>query len=97
MLLLGIILYSLVGVAFVRPVAGHIAWSTSNSYHQKHPDGSDWGWGTFVGIMCAFVWPLLVIAYISDKIMPAIGAEKKMLEKQKDERIKQLERELDIK
>jgi hypothetical protein len=79
------IIYILIGMAIIRPVAGHLAWSWhyaqithySILYRGKiKPSSDQWTGATVLAVLAGAVWPMILFAGLSGKILPSIGAEK---------------------
>lgn len=95
--------YSLVALAIVRPIAGHLAWKHSagrsswcrnchGSYPTCEPPADAWfGWG-LAAAAASVVWPLLVIWRVSGRVK--VGAESRALVATQAERIRELEHEV---
>lgn len=77
------IIYVLIGLATIRPVAGHFAWKRLLHDKRRYPtlDGNktepdDWFEAYFAAFWLAWVWPIYIINAVTTKLLPAVGAEK---------------------
>jgi hypothetical protein len=98
------ILYAVSVLLLARPVAGHIAWSISDHFNQKRPDGLDWTTGALFGIFwptVAAIYAGILVARVSMKafyagtsMLPAktIGAEARAQHRLRQQSIKNLEK-----
>lgn len=103
LLTVGVVLYGVVALLCVRPVAGHCAWYQRNHWweHQKGPDAIDWFAGLIVGLLIGAIWPLAAFALILGPRlpfpqMPKIGEERAAQQKADLERLRRMERELGL-
>lgn len=94
-----IIIYAVIGLATIRPAAGHFAWKKFYRDKQKYyclydgqTEPDDWFDAYAGAILMAFIWPTYLITTLASKY--PIGAEKQaQLEaeiKARDKRDKEL-------
>ncbi len=91
--------YVLVALVCVRLVAGHAAWSMfekARPLRRQGPDGWEWSAATILGLLAGMVWPLVGVVLVAGRVLPSVGAEARHEAKVKDERIRELERQLEI-
>lgn len=92
-----LVIYGIIWALTVRPLTGHIAWHQAiNTYHQSKPDFGDWLWYGMGAAFLALFWPICLLVLASGKFLPKIGAEREAQVRLQKERIKELERELNI-
>jgi phosphotransferase system glucose/maltose/N-acetylglucosamine-specific IIC component len=94
-LILALVPYILVALFVVRPIAGHVAWGAMWA-HQTRPDGTDWMCGLVVGLIAGALWPLAAVWIFLSRATPKIGREREALLKAREERIRELQSELDL-
>lgn len=100
---LTILVYILIGLVTIRPVAGHLAWSMHRNskirypyLHGKdtHPNGEQWTGGVLTACGLACLWPAIILWYVTQEFIPSIGSERQaQLEAEnaaRDERDKEL-------
>lgn len=89
------IAYGLAALVAARSIAGAIAWSwTPNSLRRDGtPDFGQWLGAAALGVMVGLVWPLALVVWKLPA--PVIGAERSQRLRERNERIKELERELE--
>jgi hypothetical protein len=79
------------------PLSRNLAWVFTE--RDDEPEGMDWFFGYMMGAMLTWFWPLAVIVALGD-VVPKVGVDRrrsKEIESKKDKaRIRELERELDI-
>jgi hypothetical protein len=100
------LVYGVMALLFVRPLAGHFAWSMWRNYcveyavlvrGRKTPTGEQWFGATLIGIATAAIWPATLLFVVVGWRGPVIGAEKSARLDAAQRRIDELERELQIK
>jgi hypothetical protein len=100
------IAYGVLALLFVRPLAGHFAWSMFRGYCLEYPalsrgrtspTGEHWFGGTLLGLLTAAIWPAMLLFILVGWRGPVIGAEKAARLDAAQRRIDELERELQIK
>lgn len=84
--------YCVVALVFLRPLAGHIAWSPSN-VREGRPDMA---WGYFCAVPIAAAWPAVAACVLMSWRGPTFGAERAAQQRAQEERIRRLERELEL-
>lgn len=99
----GVIAYVLIGMVVGRMIAGHLAWMMfendkirypSLRRDQTHPSGEQW-FGAIAGaIVLCTIWP--VLWFLCRVKAPKIGAERRAELREREERIRQAERELGL-
>ncbi len=99
-----VLLCVVVGITWLFPlrmVAGDVAHRIASHWPSQKgvPDSADW----FVGIVCGLAWPVwtlfMVVRLLFSGVLskaPRIGAEARHLARQRDDRIRELERDLDL-
>ena len=82
-----IIAYGILWMVSIRPVAGHLAWKFGPEKHhyQTRPDEDDWFSGIFCALLLGATWPVVLAYLASTKFTPAVGAERRAIQKQKAE------------
>lgn len=101
-LLIGIIIYSIIALAALRPLTGHFAYGFLRRHNQRYsflrysePNGDQW-FGAFCLALCIVcAWPLAIV-WNAVGGRWQIGAEREHVIEQQRNRLKQLERELDL-
>lgn len=100
-LYMALISYAIIVIAFIRPVAGHLAYSflkhsNNNRYGVKSdsPSIDQWVGGYFWGVLLAALWPVVGIISLTNRF--TIGSEKEFKNEQQKAYVKKLERELGI-
>lgn len=101
--LIASLLYALVGVLIGCRVASIQAWRMLRVNHQKYrslysrqtePDGEQWTGAGMIGLMAASLWPLVLCAFLARGWLFAPPRDVQI--KRQEERIAELERELEI-
>lgn len=97
------IIWPLISMVLIRPMAGHFAWKFmelgNNKYWSKNadkPDGDQWLGGTLCALGLAVVWPIVLIWMISGRFLPTVGAEKTALNKAERARFEELQKSLGL-
>ena len=89
------IVYVLVALAAIRPLAGHVAWSVKNwRGWRDEPDFDDWRFGVVVACLLAAVWPLSLLCLLVNRYSPKIGAERAAELERREQRLREAEREV---
>lgn len=97
--------YWLVAALAVRPVAGHFAWAMFARYKENlptwsqgktRPQGDQWFAAvTLASLLCAW-WPLVAVYAAAGAKLPKVGAEREALLREREQRIRDAERELGL-
>ena len=99
-LAIGLVLYGVVALLALRPVAGHLAWEDAKHFKQARPDSGDWTVGTLKGAMLVSLWPAVLVVFacatFANRALPKIGAEREAERKSREQRLQELERELEL-
>lgn len=78
-------IYVLIGLAIIRPIAGHFAWTMHKnaqirypSLHDKevHPNMEQWTGSIAVACMLACIWPAIILWWVAEQTIPTMGSEK---------------------
>jgi len=102
-LAIGLIAYGVIALLAVRPLAGHFAYSFFESEKRLYPsltagrtqpEMAQWLGAVLTGAAIALVWPGAVLWLLAGARMPVVGAERHAKLKQKEKRIRELERQL---
>lgn len=97
-----LILYGIIGLLTIRPVAGHLAYGFFEKEKQKYstltkgrtgPNGEQWFGSAMAAIGFATIWPLMFGFMLQGKAIQ-IGAEASHKKKELQQRVNELEREL---
>lgn len=100
--------YTISFIVVARILVGHFAYACAKRYRNyDDPDGYEWFIGALHGISLALIWPVLVAIVVTIKASMlaaklvgiqklSIGAEREAVERKKSQRIKELERELEL-
>lgn len=102
------VFYASAGAIWGRLMAGHLAWRYAENrrrydYYNKEreplrpPSSEDWFWASCVGVLVAVIWPLVLAMRAVPSERWAIGDEARAVARQRERRIAQLEKELDLK
>lgn len=79
------VIYVIIAMALVRPMAGHFAWHflsvQKSEYHYSYkdkikPDTDQWVRGIFTALILASIWPTVILWRLSGSFLPTIGSEK---------------------
>jgi hypothetical protein len=93
--------YGAVWFVTARLLAGHFAWWFHENrdmylYREKQkPTGDQWFGGGLIGLFVGLVWPLLPLLFLTRTW--AVGAEQRARIRRQDDRIRELEKALEIK
>lgn len=98
MIAIGIILYVLIALCSVRPVAGHLAnafekdssWAGSPG----QPAIGQWAGAYFLALLIGTVWPLIAINVATSRFK--IGIEKQIELEAREKRLRKAEKELEL-
>lgn len=97
MIWLAVAVYSLIALVAARAFAGALAWSwaaDSTLRRDGRPDGAQWFGATVLSLLAGCAWPLVLIVWKLPA--PVIGAEREQKLREREHRIRELEREAGI-
>ena len=101
--LVGSLLYGACALVCWRMLTGHLAWLFLEnakvrypSLHrdQTHPNGEQWFGAGCAALVAIVVWPLMLVLALTP--FPIVGAERRAELANREARIKELERELNL-
>jgi hypothetical protein len=98
----GVIAYSVVAFAALRPITGHFAWTFCRNYNRdwyhklNSPNGDQWFGAFCLAVVVVTLWPLAVLWCISDRTIPTVGNERIARLEADRKRLRQMEKELGI-
>lgn len=99
--IVGSVAYAIAGTVCARLLAGHVAWWLAKRPQwngpKVAPTGEQWSGAWCCGMLAGFVWPLIAVVALVPTERWAVGAERRELQRQQAERIRQLETELGLK
>lgn len=102
LIVLLIVAYIAIGCVVARLAAGHYAWTFMYqhnafwSYRQpiERPNGAHWFWGGLLGLLTGVLWPVAWMPLV--RLPWAVGAEQRARIRLQDERIRELEKALEM-
>jgi hypothetical protein len=99
-LTVGLVLYGAIALLALRPVTGHLAWKDAKLFKQARPDSGDWIWSTLKGAIVVGLWPVMLVLFacttFANRALPKIGAEREAERQSREQRLRELERELEL-
>jgi hypothetical protein len=93
---IGILIYFVIAMLAIRPIAGHLAWADMHDANmkrvqkKKEPDGGSWSIAYVFAVMACLAWPIIVCALIMSPFK--VGAERRgHLERKMEKQTEELE------